>query len=153
MSVILSQTRWPSLALDLAIMTVPGSPLTELNTIYETYSLTQNELREILNNPYFQQLFNDTLEQVKAQGNKAGAAYRAMTLSQALSEKLFRDANGNRMEPKDMIKFYELLLKSAGLLDNKDTQVNTQVNVGVALPLPTGLNNPKLKHTQAIGTK
>ena len=113
MSVILSQTRWPSLALDLAIMTVPGSPLTELNTIYETYSLTQNELREILNNPYFQQLFNDALEQVKAQGNKAGAAYRAMTLSQALSEKLFRDANGNRMEPKDMIKFYELLLKSA----------------------------------------
>ena len=63
-----------------------------------------------------------------------------MTLSQALLEKMFRDAHQGLLENKDALKLLELMMKSAGLLDTKEaTQVNTQVNVAVPLPLPQGV--------------
>jgi hypothetical protein len=74
-------------------------------------------------------------------------------LSQALSEKLFKDAMGlgeNGMKAAEAIKFLELMMKAAGMAENKDAPVvNVQTNVGVQLPLPSGLNNPKLKHLEA----
>lgn len=144
----LSQLRWPSLAQDLAVMTVPGSPITSLDAIYKTYNITEDELRDILKVPYFQQLFKNSLETFKAQGSKAGQIFRATSLSQALSEKLFTDALRGDMEAKDSLKLLELLMKGAGLFDKTDggTQVNTQVNVGLNLPLPKGLRNHKLDH-------
>lgn len=127
-------------------MTVPGSPLTELDVIYTTYGISDTELKEILTIPSFIELFKTALEGFKAQGNAAGAKYRAATLSQALSEKLLRDASGGKMESKDAIKLLEILLKTAGLHDAKEVAVNTQVNVGVALPLPQSLRGTSLKH-------
>lgn len=134
------------MAQDLAVMTVPGSPLTELGVIYKTYGISDSELKEILTIPSFQELFKQALDNFKAQGNTAGAKYRFGTLSQSLSEKLYRDASSGNMEAKDAIKFLELMLKAAGLHDSKDVAVNTQVNVGVALPLPQSLRDSKLKH-------
>lgn len=146
MGILDSQLHWPSLAQDLAIMTVPGSPITELDQILRAYSITSKQLEEILKLPTFKNLFGKSLKQIEAQGTKAAHIHRATTLSQSLSEKLYRDAmDGGRMEPKDAIKLLELLLKSATLLDGKDAaQVNVQTNV--ALSLPYGLNNPKIKH-------
>lgn len=146
MSVVLSQHRWPSLAQDLAVMTVPGSPLTELDQVCATYGISEKELKEVLTIPAFQALFKTALDGFKSQGNAAGARYRAGTLSQALSEKLFRDASRGDMDAKDAIKFLEILLKTAGLYDSKETTVATQVNVGVNLPLPRSLSGGKLKH-------
>ena len=146
MNIALSQLRWPSLAQDLAVMSVPGSPIVDLADIYSTYNIDDAELKEIIKVPKFQQLFADSLAEFKAQGSKAAQMYRAVSLSQALSEKLFRDAMGSALDAKDAIKLLELLMRASGQFDQKETQVNTQVNVGVSLPLPNGLSNPKLNH-------
>lgn len=145
-ALVLSHLRWPSLAQDLAIMTVPGTPLTDLQAIYDTYGVDEQSLKELLAVPEFQNMFKTELERCKAQGSKAGVLYRFGTLSQALSEKLYRDAIASQMEMKDAIKFLELLLKAGGMLNDKEQSVNTQVNVGIALPVPQGLKNPKLNH-------
>lgn len=144
--VLLAHPKWPSLAQDLAIMTVPGSPITDMSYIYQTYGLNDEGLKKVLLIPEFQNLFQKELERCKALGDRAATVYRFGTLSQALSEKLFRDAIGNEMEAKDALKLLELMLKAAGLNEDKTPQVNTQVNVGVSLPLPKGLTNKKLNH-------
>ena len=84
-------------------------------------------------------------------GPNAGAVYKFSSLSQALGEKLWRQAVlSDDMEVREMLKLFELLLKAAGFFgEKKEAQVNTQVNVGVHLPVPTGLDNPKLKHLEA----
>lgn len=146
--IVLSQLQWPSLAQDLAVMAVPGSPIDDLEMIYRTYHLTEEELKAIISVPKFQMMFKDALAGFRAQGNKAGSVYRALTLSHSLAEKLYKDAMST-MEPKDAIRLLELLMKSSGMLDKEAiAQVNTQVNVGVALPLPKGLENKKLAHLE-----
>lgn len=143
-------TRWPSLARDLAIMTAPDSPLRDLGAVLQSYNLTEDEFKGTLEIPEFRSMFAAELERVKAQGNRAGIQYRMTTLSQALSEKLFRDAVGNGMKAAESIRFLELLMKSAGLMEppKETVQVNTQVNV--QLPLPLGLDNNKLKHLEPV---
>ena len=55
-------------------------------------------------------------------------------------EKLFRDAYSGEMDSRDALKLLDMLVKVAGLADAKETtQVNTQVNVAVPLPLPKGV--------------
>ena len=144
-SEVLAHFQWPSLAQDLAIMNVPGSPITDFEQVYNSYNITEADLKQILQVPEFQQMFQQELAKCKAAGGRAAQIYRFTTLSQALSEKLYADASRGKLEPKDAIKLLELLLKAAGIADDKQ-QVNTQVNVGVSLPLPQGLNNPKLSH-------
>lgn len=144
--ILLAHPKWPSLAQDLAVMTVPGSPISDLSYIYRTYGLSEADLKTVLMIPEFQELFKKELERCKALGDRAATVYRFGSLSQALSEKLFRDAISNEMETKDAIKLLELLLKASGLNEDKTPQVNTQVNVGVTLPLPKGLSNKKLNH-------
>lgn len=147
MQSILSQLRWPSLAQDLAVMTVPGSPIDDLSVIYNSYHITEDDLQQIIKIPKFQELFRRSLADFQAQGTKAGQMFRATALSQALSEKLYNDAMASELEAKDSIKLLELLMKASGILDKTpEATVNTQVNVGVNLPLPHGLTNQKLKH-------
>lgn len=149
----LDYLKWPSLARDLAVMTVPDSPLEDLDKVLTTYNLSREELAKLVLHPEFQPLFQKELELCRSQGTRAGQIYRFSTLSQALSEKLFQDAMGlgeNGMKAAEAIKLLELMMKAAGLADTKDTPVvNVQTNVGVQLPLPTGLSNPKLKHLEA----
>lgn len=141
-----SHMQWPSLARDLAIMTAPDSPLKDMGAVMRSYGMTEEELRGVIAIPEFRTMFARELERVNAQGSRAGIQYRMTTLSQALSEKLFRDALADCIKPGEALKLLELLMKSAGLMDQpKDAvQVNTQVNV--QLPLPAGL--PKLKHLE-----
>lgn len=145
--IALSTLSWPSLAQDLAVMAVPGSPITDLGVIYSTYNLTEASLMSILQVPKFQMMFKEALSEFRAQGGKAGSIYRARTLSHSLAEKLYKDAM-TTMEPKDAIKLLELLMKSSGIMDKDTPTVNTQVNVGVSLPLPKGLSNKKLAHLE-----
>lgn len=145
---ILSRFRWPSIVQDLALMTVPGSPIKGLGAICQTYNLTEAELKSLLQVPQFKEMLKTALAEMQEQGGRGGARRRSLILSQALSDQLFRSAINGGMEAKDAIKFLELQMKSAGLLAEDKTQVNTQVNVGVKLPLPIGLDNPKLKHLE-----
>lgn len=134
-----TQMQWPSLAQDLALLMVPNSPIKGIDDICAAYNITRAELKEILALPHFKALFNQTLDEVKKQGSKAGARYRAMILSISLAEKLFRDAQHDKFAPKESIKLLESLLKMSGLDSDKDMlQVNTQVNV--ALPIPQGIS-------------
>ena len=52
-------------------------------------------------------------------------------------------------EAKEAVKLLELLMRSAGTLDGSTAgpTVNVQNNVGIALPIPKGIN--KLKHLDA----
>ena len=142
----LARFRWPSLARDLAVMLLPDSPLTDIRDVRTKYNVSEEELRTILVIPYFQELFRDAVDYFKAQGNKAGTRFRAAILSDSLAEKLYTDAMQENMKSQDAIKLLELLLKTSGALEKETTTVATQVNVGVSLPLPRGLKNPKLNH-------
>lgn len=136
--ILRSQAEWPSLAQDLALLTIPNSPVHGLDDVCETYHIAKNELKEILQVPYFQKLFERALADVQALGSAAGVKYRAMILSQTLAETMFRQANSGQLEVKDCLKLLELLFKASGLeKDNGMAQVNTQVNI--ALPIPSGV--------------
>lgn len=126
-------------------MNVPGSPITDFQQVYDSYNITAEDLKQILQVPEFKEMFQRELDKCKANGGRAAQIYRFTSLSQALSEKLYADATRGKLEPKDAIKLLELLLKAAGIADDKQ-QVNTQVNVGVSLPLPQGLKNKKVAY-------
>lgn len=155
-NITLSEPRWPSLARDLAVMYAPDTPITDLSVIYSTYGIDEATLASILTVPKFQSMYRKALDEMKAQGAKAGSMYRAGTLAQALSEKLFNDASDGKMKSAEAIKLLELFLKAGGLLEKEQVaQVNVQNNVGISLPIPRGLTNRKLKHidtpAQAVG--
>lgn len=133
-----AQGQWPSLAQDLALLTIPNSPVQGIEDVCATYDLTRTELKEILTVPYFQKLFERALQDVQSLGSTAGVKYRAMILSQTLAETLFRQANNGELEAKDALKLLELLFKASGLeKDSGSAQVSTQVNI--ALPIPQGV--------------
>ena len=135
MSVLSSQTRWPSLARDLAVLTVPDSPL-DLKSILRAYELTKDELATILQNPSFMKMFDKEMALCEQAGSKVAVRYRATTLSQALSEKLFRDAVSGILEPKDSLKLLDLLMHASGVMEEDKTPIAVQSNVQVNLPLP-----------------
>lgn len=136
--ILKSQGEWPSLAQDMALLTIPNSPVKGIEDVCETYHITKADLKEILMVPYFQKLLERAMTDVQALGSAAGVKYRAMILSQTLAETMFRQANAGQLEAKDCLKLLELLFKASGLeKDNGSAQVNTQVNI--ALPIPSGV--------------
>lgn len=130
--------RWPALAQDIALITIPNSPINGLQAVCDTYGITQPELRDILAVPYFQQLLETSLQEVQKQGSKAGLRYRAMILAESLAEMLYRRANSGQMKDADALKLLDSLLKASGIeKDTAATQVNVQNNI--ALPFPAGV--------------
>ncbi len=146
---VLENFRWPSLARDLAVMQTPGSPITDFGDIYETYGITEDELKTVIQIPAFQQMYRDELAGFRSQGSKAASLYRTGTLSQALMEHLFSDAMAGHMKAPDMLKLLELLLKASGQLNPEAPTVNVQTNVGVAIPVPD-LKTHNLDHLKAV---
>lgn len=133
-----AQMKWPSLAQDLALLNVPNSPFRGgIDEVCNSYGLTHEELKATLAIPQFQLMFQKAMDEVSRDGSRAGVRARAMMLTQALAEQLFRDATSGKIEAKESLKLLDSLLKMAGLdKDQKgDVQVNTQVNVHVPAPL------------------
>lgn len=145
---MVDQNRWPSLAQDLAVMMVPDSPIISVEQICRTYKTTHEELKSLLTIPKFQSLYNNALEEFKAQGTSAGLVFRTKQLSIALSEMLFNKSIDGTMDTKDTLKLLEMFFKVSGAFKEKEAQVNTQVNVGFTLPLPKGIK--KLEHLETI---
>lgn len=133
-----AQEQWPSLARDLALLTIPDSPSKDLDNVRATYGLSKEELKTILAVPYFQKLFERSLDDIQTLDSKGAARYRALLLSQALAEQMYVKASRNELEAKDALKLLELLFRAASLdRDAGSAQVNTQVNI--ALPIPHGV--------------
>ncbi len=148
---LLSPARWPSLAQDLAIMNAPSSPITDLSQIFSAYDIDEPTLCRLLTTPKFQVMVKTAMQDMRALGNKAAHVYRSQTLAQALSEHLYTQAISGAIEAKEALKLLELLLKSSGLMnEGKEATVNVQTNVGVNLPVPQGLSNPKLDHLKVV---
>ena len=136
--ILRTRAYWPSLAQDMALISVPNSPIQGgMDAVLTAYKLTKDEMRDILAIPHFQHLLDASMQEVQKQGSKAGARYRALTLAQALAEQLFRRANAGDMKDQDALKLLDSLLKTAGLADKDQTQVNVQTNI--ALPFPPGV--------------
>lgn len=130
--------RWPALAQDIALITIPNSPINGLQEVCDAYGITQSELRDILSVPYFQQLLDTSMQELQKQGSKAGIRYRAMILAESLAEMLYRRANSGQMKDADALKLLDSLLKASGVdKDAAGTQVNVQNNI--ALPFPPGV--------------
>lgn len=147
-AVLKSQLRWPALAQDLALMSVPNSPIQGIDEILEEYQLTKAELKHIIAVPHFQQLLDVSFRELGKQGSKAGVRIRAMYLAQSLAEMLYRRANGGEMKDADALKLLESLIKTAGLGEkDQATQVNVQNNI--ALPFPQGV--AKIAHCIPVG--
>lgn len=150
MSLVLSQLRWPAMAQDLAIMAAPGEATMDIAGFCASYGLTEDELKNLLKIPEFQSQFRHALEQVSAQGDKAGPRYRASILSRHLSEVLFRKAVSGEMEDKEAIKLLEILLRSAGLHDAPAASTQVTVGVSIPIPVPDGMRSTKLDHLRVI---
>ena len=132
------QMRWPALAQDIALITIPNSPINGLQEVCDAYGITQPELRDILSVPYFQQLLDSSMQELQKQGSRAGLRYRAMILAQSLAEMLYRRANSGDMKDQDALKLLDSLLKASGIeKEPAGTQVNVQNNI--ALPFPAGV--------------
>lgn len=133
-----TQMQWPALAQDLALLTSPNAPSASLDDLCASYGIDRQELKDLIGIPYFQQLFDASLQEVQKQGSKAGVRYRSMFLAQSLAEMLYRKANSGDMKDTDALKLLDSLLKAAGI-DSKDagTQVNVQANI--ALPFSPGI--------------
>lgn len=130
--------RWPALAQDIALITIPNSPINGIQEVCDAYGITQPELRDILSVPYFQQLLDNSMQELRKQGSKAGLRYRAMVLAESLAEMLYRRANAGQMKDADALKLLDSLLKASGIeKDVAATQVNVQNNI--ALPFPPGV--------------
>lgn len=130
--------RWPALAQDIALITIPNSPINGIQEICDSYGITKPELRDILSVPYFQQLLDTSMQELQKQGSKAGLRYRAMILAESLAEMLYRRANSGQMKDQDALKLLDSLLKASGIeKDPAGTQVNVQNNI--ALPFPAGV--------------
>lgn len=145
-----AQMQWPSLAQDLALLNVPNSPFKGgVDEVCEAYGLSRNDLKAVLAVPHFQLLFQKAVDEVGRDGSRAGVRARATMLTQALAEKLFREASADHMEAKDAIKLLDSLLKMSGLDKEQkgDVQVNTQVNVQI--PVPPAV--PKMAHCIPVG--
>lgn len=130
-------SRWPSLAQDVALLAIPNSPVTNVDDICRAYDISREELERILNVPYFQQLLEEASRSLQGLGPKAGMRYRAMQLSQALAEVLFRKAHSGLMKDQDMLKLLDSLLRASGVEKEPAAQVNVQNNI--ALPFPPGV--------------
>lgn len=137
MTVLDIPSRWPSLAQDIALLAIPNSPISSVDDICQAYGLTEEELQKMLAVPYFQQLLEEAGRQLQGMGAKAGMRYRAMQLSQALAEVLFRKAHSGQMKDGDMLKLLDSLLKASGVEKEAVAQVNVQNNI--ALPFPPGV--------------
>lgn len=143
------KTRWPSLAQDLAVLSIPGSPL-DIADIYRIYNTTETEVAAMLTDPEFRKLVVTASRRFEAYGDKAAAVYRASTLAQGVSEKLYNDFMAGDVKPQDAVKFLELLYRASGLdSGQKGPQVAVQNNMTVQLPSPAGLTNPKFNHLLA----
>lgn len=130
--------RWPALAQDIALITIPNSPINGLGEVCAAYGITEPELRDIISVPYFQQLLDSSMRELQKQGSKAGLRYRAMILAESLAEMLYRRANSGQMKDQDALKLLDSLLKASGVeKDAAGTQVNVQNNI--ALPFPQGV--------------
>lgn len=129
--------RWPALAYDIALITIPDSPINGIDEVCCAYGLSKNDLRSILAVPYFQQLLDNSMQELKKQGSKAGLRYRATVLAGSLAEMLYRRANSGQMKDSDAIKLLENMLKASGIDKDIGTQVNVQANI--ALPFPAGV--------------
>lgn len=142
--------QWPALAWDVALATIPNSPIRDIQELCQSYDMTLDELKRILAVPHFQYLLDSSLQELQKQGSKAGLRYRAMVLAQAAFEQLYRKMNEGRMKDADALKLLDSLIKAAGL--DKDTGAATQVNVqtNIALPFPQGVK--KVAHCiEAVG--
>lgn len=130
--------RWPALAQDIALITIPNSPINGIQEVCDAYGITQPELRDILSVPYFQQLLDTSMQELQKQGSRAGLRYRAMILAESLAEMLYRRANSGQMKDADALKLLDSLLKASGIeKEPAGTQVNVQNNI--ALPFPQGV--------------
>lgn len=130
--------RWPALAQDIALITIPNSPINGIQEVCDAYGITQPELRDILSVPYFQQLLDTSMQELQKQGSRAGLRYRAMILAESLAEMLYRRANSGQMKDADALKLLDSLLKASGIeKEPAGTQVNVQNNI--ALPFPAGV--------------
>lgn len=131
--------QWPALAWDVALATIPNSPIRDIQELCQAYDITLDDLRRILAVPHFQYMLDSSMQELQKQGSKAGLRYRAMVLAQSMFEKMFRRVNNGEMKDADALKFLDSLIKAAGL--DKDTGASTQVNVqaNIALPFPQGV--------------
>lgn len=141
------QMRWPALAQDIALITIPNSPINGIQEVCDAYGITQPELRDILSVPYFQQLLEDSMQELKKQGSKAGLRYRSMILAQSLAEMLYRRANSGDMKDSDALKLLDSLLKASGV-DSKEAAAQVNVQANIALPFPAGVK--KVAHCMPV---
>jgi len=148
-----SETKWPSIARDIAMLATPVSGATTYTAadIAREYKISLDHLTALLALPAFQTLVHQELEHIKSMGPKAGARLRAEAMAVEVQEYLFnRITKLHDLDDKLAVQFYGMLLKSAGLEQPPEMlQAQAAQNtVNIAFNIPK-LKNPKLAHLAA----
>lgn len=147
------QHKWPLIARDMVMLSQPGSATYTAEDIMREYGLNEEQFILLCNTPVFRQMLEAEVQRMKALGPFAGFRLRAEAMASDIQESLYIKAKSGDMEDKTMLQLLQVLLKSAGLdgapekKDEKQAQVNTQVNISFAVPK---LNNKKLSHMMEL---
>lgn len=143
-----SRNRWHGLANDIALSSIQGSVGTSVTTelLCDHYNLTDSELAALFQVKEFQKMVKDAIAYLKDLGPNAAMIQQCRLLAGEVQENIYKRIVSAQVDPKDMIKFYELLMKYA-LLDpttngtNKKEDNKPTVAVQINLPQQVrGLN-------------
>lgn len=143
------QSKWPSIAQDIALLTVPtsGSATYTGADIAAYYKLTDTQFTKLIELPQFRTLVEQEVAAAKELGPKAGVRLRAEALSLELQETLFSRAMAGDLDDKLSVQLLGMLMKSAGI-DQPPEMVQAQTahnTVNIAFNVPK-LSNKKLAH-------
>lgn len=148
-------TSWHDIARDVVLLTMPQHGPTELRPVLEDvlkeYSLSTEDMVALFENPDFSEMLQDEYDKAKDYGSDASHVYMIRDMVTDYGARLHQRMLDNMavIEPKDQLKYYELILKSAGWLEprqGKDINISSNPQVNVQVINVPRLNNPKLNH-------
>lgn len=149
-SILMRQYDWPPIAKDIAMLTVPtdGASAFSASDIAEHYDISSDDFVKLLKLPAFRTLVEAELTRIKDLGPMAGARLRAESMASVLQERVFRDAMAGVLDNDQVIRFLDMLNKTAGI-DRAPEQVAAAApksTVNIAFNIPKLPHNRKLAH-------
>lgn len=146
--------QWADLARDVAMLAPEFAPsIFPREQIEITYALQPGELDALCNNIEFSGMVIAEVKRLRDFGERAGHVHKM----EAIVDKILMTANARMdsgdMEPKEVLKFLEISLKSIG----RDTPAGSKGGDGISINAAGAvqivippLSNPKLDHLRGL---
>lgn len=160
---IVPRSLWSDVARDLVLSRMPQHGPSELRVTLEhvliEYGMTLEEGLELFQDPEFEELLDQEKMKASDYGSDAAHTYMVRDMVIDFSVRLHKKMTleMDKLEPKDLLKYYEVVLKAAGWLEARKPRESAAelgvtgngVQVQVQVINVPQLSNPKLNHLTA----